>query len=309
MLLRNLINPKPYIVVFFIIFWCLLIFIPLINSPFDSIFEHDWLSPFFIFIFSLLLPAFNALGLNNLVCEKNIIKKNNLITGFVFLFLSVPFYDCINEWFISFFLLFFLKYLFECYQKDEPFKQLFNCGFIIGLLTLIYPNIFIISFLIIITCLNYGNVSYRIILSYLIGVIVPFIFYVSYIIMFDNDFTSFKIYFSYNLEIPVLHTKEPVKILWLSIVFFVSLLSINELYRWLYKKGLQSRKSFIIIFFYLLITFLLFLDSFKYGYFVVTPLSIIVGNYFTYTKRRYLANILFFIFLATSIFYRASIIN
>ena len=126
--------------------------------------------------------------------------------------------------------------------------------------------------------------------------------------MFDYDFTSFKINFSYSLEIPVLQNKEPVKILWLSIVFFVSLLSINELYRWLYKKGLQSRKSFIIIFFYLLLAFLLFLDSFKYGYFVVTPLSIIMGNYFTYTKRRSLANILFFTFLVTSVFYRASII-
>ena len=100
-------------------------FAPLAYSSFESFFKHEWLSPFFICLLSLLLPAFHAIGLNNLVCEKNIIKKNNLITGFVYLFFCVPFYDCINEWFVSFFLLFYLKYLFDCYQKDDPFRTNF----------------------------------------------------------------------------------------------------------------------------------------------------------------------------------------
>ena len=106
MLLRNLINPKPYIIIVFIMIWCLILFAPLAYSPFDSLFKHEWLSPFVICILSLLLPAFHAIGLNNLVCEKNIIKKNNLITGFVYLFFCVPFYDCVDEWFVSFFLLY-----------------------------------------------------------------------------------------------------------------------------------------------------------------------------------------------------------
>ena len=116
MLLRNLINPKPYIIVFFIIIWSLIMFAPLAYSSFESVFKHEWLSPFFICILSLLLPAFHAIGLNNLVCEKNIIKKNNLITGFVYLFFCVPFYNCINEWFVSFFLLFYLNIFANYYQ-------------------------------------------------------------------------------------------------------------------------------------------------------------------------------------------------
>jgi len=308
MLLRNLINPKPYIIVFFIIIWSLIMFAPLAYSSFESVFKHEWLSPFFICILSLLLPAFHAIGLNNLVCEKNIIKKNNLITGFVYLFFCVPFYNCINEWFVSFFLLFYLKYLFDCYQKDDPFRQIFNSGLIIGLLTLLYPNVFVFSFMIIVTCLNYGNISLRIILSYLIGIIVPMIFFVCYLIIFGYDFPPYKINFSYDLTLPVLNKNELLKIFWLSVVFLICLLSIYELYKWLYKKSLQSRKSFIIIFFYLILTFVLFLESFKYSYLIIAPLSIIVGNYFTYTKNRSLANILFFMFLVTSVFYRVSIV-
>ena len=75
MLLRNLINPKPHVIVIFIIIWCLIMFAPLAFSPFDSLFKHEWLSPFFTCILSLLLSGFHALGINNLVCEKNIIKK------------------------------------------------------------------------------------------------------------------------------------------------------------------------------------------------------------------------------------------
>ncbi len=308
MLLRNLINPKPYIIIVFIMIWCLILFAPLAYSPFDSLFKHEWLSPFVLCILSLLLPAFHAIGLNNLVCEKNIIKKNNLITGFVYLFFCVPFYDCVNEWFISFFLLFFLKYLFDCYQKDNPFRQIFNSGLVIGLLTLLYPNLFVFSFMIFITCLNFGNISFRIILSYFIGMLVPLIFYVCFLIMFGYDFPSFKVNFSYNLNLPALNKNEFLKIFWISIVFLISLFSLYELYKWLYKKSLQSRKSFIIIFFYLILTFMFFIDSFKYGYLIIAPLSIIVGNYFTYTKRRSLANILFLMFLVTSIFYRVSIV-
>ena len=308
MLLRSLINPKPYIIVVFFMLWCLLMFAPLVNSSFESVFKHEWLSPFFICILSLLLPAFHAIGLNNLVCEKNIIKKNNLITGFVYLFFCVPFYNCINEWFVSFFLLFYLKYLFDCYKKDDPFRQIFNSGLIIGLLSVIYPNVFIFSFMIIVTSMNFGNISLRIILSYLIGVVVPILFYVSYIIIFEYDFPNYKINFLYDQKLSVLNKNELLKIFWLSIVILVCLLSVYELYKWLYKKSLQSRKSFIIIFFYLLLTSILFLGAFKYGYFIIAPLSIIVGNYFTYTKRRSLANILFFMFLVTSIFYRVSIV-
>ena len=229
MLLRNLINPKPYIIIVFIMIWCLLIFAPLFYSSFESVFKHEWLSPFFICILSLLLPSFHAIGLNNLVCEKNIIKKNNLITGFVYIFLCVPFYNCINEWFTSFFLLFYLKYLFDCYKKDDPFRQVFNSGLIIGLLTLIYPNMFVFSLMIIVTCLNFGNISLRIILSYLIGMLVPMIFYFSYIIIFEYDFPSYKVNFSYDLNLPVLNKNELLNIFWLSIVFLISLLSLHEL--------------------------------------------------------------------------------
>ena len=79
-------------------------------------------------------------------------------------------------------------------------------------------------------------------LSYLIGIIVPVIFYVCYLLMFEYDFPSFKINFSYNLKLPALNKNEISKIFWLSIVFIISLLSIYELYKWLYKKSLQSRK-------------------------------------------------------------------
>ena len=96
MFLKHLINPRPTIILFFIVFCILFICLPLLNSSFELIFSHHWVSPVFMFLIGLLLPVFNALGINNLVYEKNIIRKDNLVLGFVFILLCTPFVNTVR---------------------------------------------------------------------------------------------------------------------------------------------------------------------------------------------------------------------
>ena len=76
MFLKHLINPKPTIILFFVVFCVVFISIPLINYDFNTIFINSNTPSYLVFFLGLTLPFFQGLGLNNLVYEKNIIRKD-----------------------------------------------------------------------------------------------------------------------------------------------------------------------------------------------------------------------------------------
>ena len=95
----------------------------------------------------------------------------------------------------------------------------------------------------------------------------------------------------------------------ISILFaLIALISFIEFFNWLYKKSIRSRKSFFIILIYFIITSIIALfDSISNWYILLSPISVFIANYFTYTKKRNLANILFYLFIIASLYYRSKI--
>jgi len=94
----------------------------------------------------------------------------------------------------------------------------------------------------------------------------------------------------------------------LIVFLLISLISFIEFFNWLYKKSIRSRKSFFIILIYFIITIamVLFTSTINW-YLFLSPLSVFIANYFTYTKKRNLANILFYAFILASLYYRTMI--
>ena len=308
MFLKHLINPRPTIIIFFILFCILFTCLPLLNSSFELIFSHQWVSPVFVFLFGLLLPAFNALGINNLVYEKNIIRKDNLVLGFVFLLLCTPFINTVSEWIISFFLLFFLNSILETYQKEYPFAQVFNAGIIVSIFSFIFPNLLFLMLLIVISGINYSNLNWRNLCISSIGVAIPYFFYFVYTFLFDETFIFPTFETLQFISLPAINDFKTPKLIWLSILVIISLLSFVELFQWLYKKSIRSRKSFLIISFYFVFSVLLIIfGGLKSWYFVMTPLCVIIGNYFTYTKNKKIGNFLFLLFIISSFYCRYSV--
>ncbi len=308
MFLKHLINPRPTIILFFIVFCFVFTCIPLLQFPSKLVFSHDWIPPFAILLLGLIIPSFHALGINNLIYEKNIIRKDNLVLGFVYLLICTPFTNTLSEWFASFFLLFFLNYIFETYQKEYPFSQIFNASFILSLLSFVFPEIAYLLILIMISGINYSNINWRNLTIACIGLITPYFFYFTYTFLFEKpyflpSFEPLKL-----ITFPTLSTIVLPKLIWLSILIIISLFSFIELFKWLYKKSIRSRKSFLIIFFYLILFLaLLIFGSIQSWYFLMTPLCIIIGNYFTYTKGRKIANLLFLLLVISSFYYKYNI--
>ena len=311
MILKSLKNSHSYLIILFLLF-SILFFIPsFFTSQFQDI-ENKF--PFYsilLVVISAILTFFHSIGLNNLIYDKDIIKKPNFVLAFVFLLLNTTFVTNHKMMLISFVLLFFLNFLLQLYKQKQPFSIVFNAGILLSILSFYLPNILLLFPIILISTLIFRNINWRINTISILSLFVPYFFLWSYQIFTETELYfpvfefNFKL-FNFSLVELELHQK-----IWFSVLSLVSLLSFFEIFRWMYKKSIRSRESFTIIILYFLFSVFIFLFSGKEEsvILIVTPLSVIIGNYFVYHIKIKWSEFIFFLFLFSSIFYRITMIN
>ncbi len=306
MLLKKLKTASSIAIILYIAFAILFWYLAIFTNTLSEIYTHPFFSATTIFILGLILPLLQSVGLNNLIYEKDVIKKSSLVLAPVFLLLSTPFISSVDGWIISFFLLFYLNTLFSSYQKESPFTQGFNANFLLAILALFYPNILLLFPLVIITFISFSNLSWRSILISLIGLALPFIFYQIFAILFAISFSfSIPTFKLISISIPAITDLTYAQIAWYIIVGIIIIFSAFELVFWMYKKSIRSRKSFLIIVAYFLL--LLFINIEESYFLLLTPISIVVANFFVYSKQKRLTEFLFLLFVIASVYYRISI--
>ena len=311
MILKSLKNSHSYLIILFLLF-SISFFIPsFFTSQFQNI-ENKF--PFYsilILVISAILTFFHSIGLNNLIYDKDIIKKPNFVLAFVFLLLNTTFVTNHKMMLISFVLLFFLNFLLQLYKQKQPFSIVFNAGILLSILSFYLPNILLLFPIILISTLIFRNINWRINTISILSLFVPYFFLWSYQIFTETELYfpvfefNFKL-FNFSIEELELHQK-----IWFFVLSLVSLLSFFEIFRWMYKKSIRSRESFTIIILYFLFSVFIFLFSRKEEsvILIVTPLSVIIGNYFVYHIKIRWSEFIFFLFLFSSIFYRITMIN
>lgn len=309
MFLRALINPKPSIILFFIAFCIFLLLIPLIQFKTSVVFANTYLHPLIVIFLGLLIPCFISIGLNNIIYDKNIIRKDSLLVAVIFILISSPFVNTINCWGSCLLLLFLFNYLLDSYQKSFPFSQFYNASILLGLITFIHPALIYLILLFFISGINYSNLSWRVFLIILLGIITPYLFYFFFAYLFDAKFLTFDFFAFSAINPSNIKGAHLSKIIWGTIMFLIILVSFVELFSWLYKKSIKSRRTFMTIIWFFIISILIAIYSgWEYLYFSLLPLAIIIGNYFVYTRKRTLANILFLLLLTSSFYYKYMIV-
>ena len=310
MLLETLINPKPKTIVYFAVISFLFLAIPSLDDNLvNSYTEFPY--PYLIFFSSIFILLLHAFGLNNLIYNNNIIKKENLIIATVFISLNTFNIGVFKDIISSFLLLFFVNKLFESYQKEYPFNEIFICSLIISLLVIINSIMVLLLPLIVISGLIFNFSNWRCYIVSLIGLSMPLLVYVIIMSLVGDEITPFKYVrfpiFSDNIADLMIFYKANI---WVANIFIIiTTISLFEFFNWLYKKSIRSRKSFFILLSFLIISIAIgIFGNEKNWYIVLAPISVFIANYFTYTKKRNLANILFYVFIFTSLYYRCMII-
>ena len=311
MILKSLKNSHSYLIILFLLF-SILFFIPsFFTSQFQNIENKFPFYSIFLIVISAILTFFHSIGLNNLIYDKDIIKKPNFVLAFVFLLLNTTFVTNHKMMLISFVLLFFLNFLLQLYKQKQPFSIVFNAGILLSILSFYLPNILLLSPIILISTLIFRNINWRINTIIILSLFVPYLFLWSYQIFTKTELYFPVFEFNFKLFNFILVELELHQKIWFSVLSLVSLLSFFEIFRWMYKKSIRSRESFTIIILYFLFSVFIFLFSGKEEtvILIVTPLSVIIGNYFVYHIKIRWSEFIFFLFLFSSIFYRITMIN
>ena len=309
MFLKHLINPKPSAILVFIVFCVVFCLFPLVQFKTDAVFTHSHLHPIIVILLAITIPLFLSTGLNNIIYEKNIIRKENIVIGFVFILISCSFVNTVELWASSFLLLFFFNFLLESYQKAMPLSQFYNASLILSGLTFVYPNLICLVFLLIINGINYSNLSWRIIFTSFLGLITPYFFYFVFVYIMEMPFYLPAFFDFSQVNFSNVNNWHISKTSWISTILLIILFSFFELFMWLYKKSIRSRRTFMTIFWFFIISILIAnYSSWEHFYFSLIPLAIIIGNYFVYTKNRKIANMLFTLLVISSFYYKYMIL-
>ncbi len=310
MLLERLINPKPKTILLFVFFAFVFLLLPTVkNQSFGHLSVNYYETILLLLtIFGILLHAF---GLNNLIYKNDVIKKENIIIATTFILLNTFHVNSPIDLLSSFLMLFFINFLLSSYQKEFPFNEVFSSSLILSLIIILNP-IFILMYILFVVCsfiFNFSN--WRCYIISFLGFSMPFIFYLIFLSLSTKEisdgclFSLPELSFKQNELINFFKNSKNTIIVF-SVIFIISIL---EFFSWLYKKSIRSRKSFFIILAMLVISIVIsFFGNEGNWYIILSPLSVLIANYFTYTKKRNLANILFYVFIFTSLFYRWNII-
>lgn len=311
MILKHLKNSHSYLIIVLLLFNILFFTISYFTKSFQNIDGYFIYYNFIILFVSFILTSLHSVALNNLIYEKDIIKKSNVVLAFVFTLLNTAFIVNHKMMLFSLLSLFFLNYLLDLYKKKQPFRVVFNSGLILSVISFFIPNILFLFPLIIISLIIFRNVEWRVILIPFISLFIPYIFVWTYQVFINSELLfpilSFGVSFDFSsLKELLLHQK-----IWFSVISVITIFSFFELFRWMYKKSIKGRESFTIIIFYFLISIYIYLSSENQDsiFVVLIPLSILIGNFFVYHKKERWSGLLFLLFLFSSVFYRISMIN
>ena len=299
MIIEKLINSKTQTVIFFFIVSIIYLLLPLLK-----LFElNSETIKIFNLIFSSATLFFSSLYLTNIIFEKSIIKKNNIVVPIVFLALCMPIVNFNFLMIGNLILLISLNEVFNLYQKTNPFTNLFNCSFAISACMLIF-NYYLGLFYILVPFSLYifGNNSWRSYFVSIIGLLCPIIIF--YFLKFNGIYLNFEKKHGISF-LSIYELKY-----WIILFFILCFFSTVELIVWINKKSSKSRRCFYVIFLYLVISISIFLFSRDSDFllFSIAPISIIISNFFIYSRFRFISNLLLITFILNSLYNRFLII-
>jgi hypothetical protein len=279
----------------------------------------NFISPIFLPLYYLKIPFWGALVLNYIaviiICIQmlyinatfSIVRERTFLPVYLFLFIvySLPQLHVIQPVFFSaIFILFALISLFSSYEKKKTINYSFNAGFLTGISGLLYPASFILVFLIPISSYTLKNkVGWRDIIVSIIGLLLPLLYAFTYYFVF-NKVSNFIDLFSNTIikrEETIFHSLAVlIYFSFLILIIFISSIFILRQYG---EKKISIRRYFKILFFYFFASLLLFfLPSVSYELIVLLtiPLTFLVTNFLTFTRRKFWAELIFTLLLIIS---------
>lgn len=243
-----------------------------------------------------------AFMINNLLTSKNLVERNSFLPALIYVTLmsfSFKMFGLNPVLFANFFIIIALDKIFDVYNEEEVFLEVFNVGLLIGVASLFYLPAFVFYLLLLAALAVYFLIRLRGFLSSLLGFMTPWFFTVVYYYLSDqlsgwietffDSLVLFKL-FSYNFQL-------------FSEVFFIfiALISIVALFRtytfFVKGKPVRIRKRFTVLAYFILFSVLssfFVVESFTEHFaMILIGLSPVIAVMIQEIKRRYIKELIF----------------
>jgi hypothetical protein len=249
----------------------------------------------FPYIYPLIAYLFlftQAVALNSFVNDNRFFSNPQFLTGFAYLLLSslVPEWNTVSPvLLINTILIIALQMMTGLYHKQQVKGNLFNIGFGLGICSFIYfPSVYMLVLLIIALAM-FRPIQITEWLVTLAGVITPFYFLLVYFFVWDQWERIKEIVPAHQLSLPSVVNN------WQTIVM-VTLVLLPAFIGWLLSnryashQGVQGRKNWALIFYYLLIALLIpFINNYSglhHFILALVPLSIYASAFYTLPSNK-----------------------
>lgn len=263
---------------------------------------------FVLNIIACLLLVLMAYGMVRLNERYIFIRQRTDLPAFVFAFIStgtIALGGMHPSLFAAFLLFLSVDRVFKIYQGTATLSNSFDAGFLVGLSSLFYlfAGVYILWFWIALALLGY--LRSKEILAGLMGFVVPIFLMFIWYVWTDNLaelLHTIGSLFSFQNH---LGTVSVFQYSYWGILGFLVVLSSLYMLNVYEEKKISSRKYFIVLLSFFLVSalsFLFFKGAGVEQYFIsIIPVTYITSHYFVFQKHRWIGEILFYILVASSI--------
>ena len=255
-------------------------------------------------LFSLMgfiLLFFEAILINSIITENDIIPKNSLLPGFIYVVLmsfSPELLTLHPVLITNLFLIIIISFVFKMFGKNEPYRFTYKLGFYVGLATLFYLPVYVFLIYIFVVLFLLRLLNWREFIIPIVGFLTLYIFLTVWYYFFDQLDLAWYDYLNFfqNTSLIVLEL-DFLTIIILSIFAILFMLSIIYLVgRKYYEKSISIRIKLKLTFFFLLfsiIPIIFYAESvIKSLVILAIPLSVFVSFYLSELKKIYILNFL-----------------
>ncbi|HYQ58100.1 MAG TPA: DUF6427 family protein [Draconibacterium sp.] len=214
----------------------------------------------------------------------------------------VPMHTLHPVYFGAIFMLLAIYRLFTIFDKKRPYSPVFDVGFLLGIGTLFYFNLMVLIPAFIVGVVLLGReIGWRELVILLLGVLLPFLFAVSYTVLADRFF-ELVVTFEKNIITPVNHFRKNIPLhIFVGVLILYTITGSIGMFSQYDSKKISSRKYFIVffwIFIFSLVGFT-FIPVTSQEMLVITaiPVTYLVANYFVFMKSRFWSELLFILLL------------
>lgn len=250
----------------------------------------------------MMVMAFYILHINS---KFIIIKQRSYLPALFFILISsafIPVQRINPAIFAGFFVVLATDHLFSIYQKTNPLDSLFRAGISLGIASLIYAPavVFYLILFIGLTILRSFNIKEWFVS--LLGILLPWGFWILYLFWFDFEFSSiFKILSSNLITQTQSSIDEMIPIFFTAAISLPSLIAIIYMLPSMGNQKISVRKYQFILLWFIVLCIAAFIIiptcSYEISYLVAIPLSLQLTNYFTSARSKFWTELFFILIL------------